>query len=107
MDKKFPDPKFIGEIKFKGKIELYEKLNQKSSRRFIHCLTDVSISNKTLGTFNLEKGKIYLLNLHTVGRNPALNRNNIWIAKRSIPFLQSKKLITETEKNLAHIAKSI
>ncbi len=107
MDSKFPDPKFIGEINFKGKIELYEKLNQKSSRRFIHCLTDVSISNKTLGTFSLEKGKIYLLNLHTVGRNPALNRNNIWIAKRSIPFLQSKKLITETEKNLAHIAQKI
>lgn len=107
MDSKFPDPEFIGEINFKGKVDVYEKLNQKSSRRFIHCLTDVVISNKTLGTFNLEKGKIYLFNLHTVGRNPALNRNNIWIAKRSIPFLQSKKLITETEKNLAHIAKEI
>lgn len=107
MDSKFPDPEFIGEIKFEGKIELYEKLNQKSSRRFIRCLTDVKISNKILGTFNLERGKTYLFNLHTVGRNPALNRNNIWIAKRSIPFLQSKKLIIETEKNLAHIAKTI
>ncbi|MFZ2226257.1 MAG: hypothetical protein WAV64_02375 [Candidatus Moraniibacteriota bacterium] len=107
MDSNFPDPEFIGEINFKGKIKLYEKLNQKSSRRFIHCLTDVAISNKTLGVFNLEKGKTYLFNLHTVGRNPALNRNNIWIAKRSIPFLQSKKLITETEKNLSNIAKKI
>ncbi|MCX6736693.1 MAG: hypothetical protein NTW73_01205 [Candidatus Parcubacteria bacterium] len=107
MDSKFPDPKFIGDIKFNGKIDLYEKLNQKSSRRFIHCLTDVDVSNDMLGIFNLKKGKTYLFNLHTVGRNPALNRNNIWIAKRSIPFLQAKKLITKTEKNLTHIAKEI
>ncbi len=107
MDKKFPDPEFIGEISFKGSIEIFEKLNQKSSRRFIRCLTDVTISNKVLGTFHLEKGKIYLFNLHTVGRNPALNRNNIWIAKRSIPFLKGRGLIKETEKNLAHIAKEI
>ena len=107
MDSKFPDPEFIGDIRFNGKIELYEKLNQKSSRRFIHCLTDVKVLNDVLGTFNLAKGKTYLFNLHTVGRNPALNRNNIWIAKRNIPSLQAKKLITETEKNLAHIAKEI
>lgn len=107
MDNKFPSPEFFGEISFNGEIELYEKLNEKSSRRFIKCITDVVISNKVLGTFNLKKGKTYLFNLHTVGRNPALNRNNVWIAKRSIPFLQSKKLIVETEKNLAHIAKEI
>ncbi len=107
MDSKFPDPEFIGDIRFNGKIELYEKLNQKSSRRFIHCLTDVKVLNNVLGTFNLAKGKTYLFNLHTGGLNPALNRNNIWIAKRSIPFLQGKKLITKTEKNLARIAKEI
>ena len=107
MDSKFPDPEFIRDIRFNGKIELYEKLNEKSSRRFIHCLTDVKVSNDVLGIFNLAKGKTYLFNLHTVGRNPALNRNNIWIAKRSIPFLQAKKLITETGKNLARIAKEI
>jgi len=107
MDSKFPDPKFIGDIKFNGKIELYEKLNEKSLKRFIRCLTDVEVSNDVLGTFSLEKGKTYLFNLHTVGRNPALNRNNIWIAKRSIPFLQTKKLITETKKNLVYIAKKI
>lgn len=107
MDSKFSDPEFIGEVHFKGELELYEKLNQKSSRRFVHCLSDVAISNNALGTFNLEKGKIYLFNLHTVGRNPALNRNNIWIAKRSIQFLQDKNLIAKTEKNLKHIAKEI
>lgn len=107
MDKKFPDPEFIGIISFIGKIEVFEKLNKKSSRRFIKCLTDVIITNKVLGSFVLEKNKIYLFNLHTVGRNPALNRNNIWIAKRSISSLQTDKLIADTENNLAHIAEKI
>jgi len=107
MNKKYPDPEFIGEIHFKGKIQLYEKLNEKSTRRYVRCLTNVVVSNDMLGTFNLKKGNIYLLNLHTIGRNPALNRNNIWIAKRNIPFLQSKKLITKTEDNLTYIAKTI
>lgn len=107
MDKNFPDPEFIGKINFIGKIEVFEKLNAKSSRRFVKCLTDVTITNKVLGTFLLEKNKTYLFNLHTVGRNPALNRNNIWIAKRSIPSLQTSKLIANTEHNLAHIAKEI
>ena len=107
MDSSFPDPKFIGDIKFKGKIELYEKLNAKSSRRFIRCLTNVEISNGVLGTFNLDKDKTYLYNLHTVGRNPALNRNNIWVAKRNIPSLQKKRLIIDTEKNLVLIAGKI
>jgi hypothetical protein len=107
MDKKFPDPEFIGKINFIGKIEVFEKLNVKSSRRYIKCLTDVTITNKVLGTFILEKNKTYLFNLHTVGRNPALNRNNIWIAKRNIPSLQTSKLIADTENNLAQIAKEI
>ncbi len=107
MDKKFPDPKFIGKINFKGKIEVFEKLNEKSSRRFIKCLTDVIVTNKILGIFQLEKNKIYLFNLHTVGRNPALNRNNIWIAKRNIQSLQNKKLISNTNNNLNYIAKKI
>jgi len=107
MNNDFPDPKFIGEIEFKGKIEIYEKTNKKSLKRFIHCLTDVTISNKVLGVFNLEKDKTYLFNLCTMGRNPILNRNNIWIAKRNIPFLQENKEIIETKDNLSYIARQI
>jgi len=107
MDNKYPDPEFIGKIQFKGTVEVYEKLNEKSKRRYIHCLTDVVVSNDILGVFKLQKSQIYLLNLHTIGRNPILNRNNIWIAKRNIPFLQNKKLISKTEENMAYIAKTI
>jgi hypothetical protein len=107
MDESFPDPDFMGDFTIKGEVELYEKINQKSRKRFIRCLSDVEISSETLGLFKLEKNKIYLFNLHTVGRNPALNRNNIWIAKRSVPFLQKKKSLLTTEENLLNIAKEI
>ena len=107
MNPKIPGPEFIGDLRFKGTVEIYEKVNKKSYRRYIRCITDVVVSNKTLGTFILKKNKTYLFNLNTVGRNPNLNRNNIWIAKRNIPFLQNEGLIAETKKNMTHIAKNI
>lgn len=107
MDSKYPEPEFMGEFKCKGNFCLYEKVNEKSTRRFIQCNSDIEVSSEYLGDFKLEKGKIYLFNLHTVGRNPALNRNNIWIAKRSVSFLQNKKILKETESNLKKIATEI
>lgn len=107
MDSKFPDPEFMGEFKCKGNFCLYEKINEKSVRRYIQCNTNVEVSSNYLGNFMLEKGKIYLFNLSTMGRNPALNRNNIWIAKRSVSFLQNKKILSETESNLKKIASEI
>ncbi len=107
VNKKYPDPTFMGNFTFKGKIELYEKKNLKSLKRYIRCMTDIEVINKTLGSFKLLKDKIYLFNLSTVGRNPALNRNNIWIAKRSIPYLYDKKMILSSEKNLRKIAETI
>jgi hypothetical protein len=107
MEANYPDPEFFGDFEFKGEIELYEKINSKSIKRYIRCLSDVKVINKILGIFELKKGNIYLFNLHTVGRNPALNRNNIWIAKRSISFLQDSGLLTSTERNLSRIVKEI
>ena len=97
----------MGNFTFKGKIELYEKNNPKSLKRYVRCISNVEVINKTLGSFKLSKDKIYLFNLSTVGRNPVLNRNNIWIAKRSIPYLYDKKMILSSEKNLRKIAETI
>ncbi len=107
MNINFPPPRIFGEINFCGKIELYEKINPKSTKRFIRCLSDVIVTNKVLGEFFLKENNIYLFNICTVGRNPVLNRNNIWVAKRSIPFLQKKGTITSVEDNLNYIAKEI
>jgi hypothetical protein len=51
---------------------------------YIHCKTDVTIKNKVLGIYKLKKGKIYECFFVTMGRNPTLKVNNIWIAQRNL-----------------------
>jgi len=107
MNKRYPEPNFMGDFIFDGDFELYEKLNLKSKKRYLKCNSDVVVHNTVLGDFFLKKGEIYLFKLCTLGRKPTLDRNNIWIAKRNVPFLQGKGLIKEPEANLSLIAKGI
>jgi len=107
MNKEYPQPSFMGDFKFQGKMELYEKTNIKSVKRYVKCISDVFVSNEVIGDFELGKGNIYLFNLCTLGRKPTLDRNNLWIAKRNVSFLEKKGSISKTEENLAEIAKNI
>ncbi len=107
QNKGFPPPSVFGAIKLDGKVRIFEKKNDKSVRRFIYAKTDATIKNKILGEFKLERGKYYLYDMTTVGRNPTLARNNIWVAKRSLSYLQGKGLIKSAEENLKKIAKNI
>lgn len=107
MDKKFPEPVFMGDFIFDGDFELFEKLNLNTKKRYLRCVSDVVVRNNVLGEFLLNKGKTYLFKLCTLGRKPTLDRNNIWIAKRNIPFLQSRGLIRKPETNISLIAKGI
>ncbi|MEK7194191.1 MAG: hypothetical protein AAB660_00685 [Patescibacteria group bacterium] len=100
-------PEFMGPLEIVGQIEIFEKINEKSLRRYIRCISDVKITSSSVGEFLLQKGKIYLFNMTTMGRNPFLDRNNLWIAKRNIPFLQKKGLISGLEDNLLKIATKI
>ena len=103
-DQKMPPfPDRFGDISFSGKIKLYKKENEKSNRMYVHCITDVEIQNSVVGKFILKKGKTYEYKPSTVGRNPQLNRNNIWIAKRNIPNIIKKS----PEERLREIAKQI
>ena len=98
-----PFPKRFSPIKYSGKIVLYKKNNEKSTRMYIQCLSNVKVSCNIIGEFNLKKGHFYEYYPATVGRNPQLNRNNIWIAKRNM-----NKIITKSPKKmLKEIAKSI
>lgn len=106
-NKLYPEPVMFGDIEFSGKIKIFEKNNEKSTRRFIHAETDTEVYNDVLGKFHLEKGKYYLFNPSTMGRNPVLARNNIWIAKRSLPHLREKKYIKSDEENLREVAENI
>jgi len=83
-DKKYPYPDKFGDITFGGKIELYEKHNDKSNRMYVYCLDDVKVTNDVIGDFDLKEGKLYEYMPKTLNRNPVLNRNNVWIAKRNV-----------------------
>lgn len=107
MNNGYPEPIFMGDFVFNGDFELYEKLNLKSKKRYLKCISDVNIKNDVLGNFFLKKGEIYLFKLCTLGRKPTLDRNNIWIAKRNVPFLQNKGFIKKSEDNFLIIAKGI
>jgi hypothetical protein len=89
MSNKMPSPKEFGNFEYDGDIDIYLKTNYKngkiSSRRmYIHSKTDSVIKNKVLGVFELKKDKVYECWFVTVGRNPTLGRNNIWIAQRNL-----------------------
>jgi len=79
-----PPSKEIGEFEYEGEINIYKKKNEKSERMYLYCKTDVLVFNKVLGIFKLEKGKIYDCFFTTVGMNPTLKRNNIWVAHRNL-----------------------
>lgn len=95
--------KEIGDFFCQGEIVMYVKKNDKSNRVYIDCKTDSVISNKVMGEFILEKDKMYELFWETVGRNPVLKRNNIWIAHRRL-----EKILTEkVENRLKYISSNI
>ena len=108
MSNTLPEPKEFGEFEYEGDIEVYVKTNHKggkiSSRRmFIHSKTDAVIKNKVLGVFKLDKGKIYECWFITVGMNPTLKRNNVWIAQRNLVNIVSKKVERHIEEIRKHI----
>ncbi|MFA5382378.1 MAG: hypothetical protein WC356_04370 [Candidatus Micrarchaeia archaeon] len=97
MSNLMKEPEEFGEFTYKGDIEVYMKTNYKrnkiSSRRmYIYCKKTTIIKNKVLGTFNLEKDKIYECWFTTVGMNPSLKRNNIWIAQRNLKNIVKNSL---------------
>lgn len=98
-----PEPKEFGNFEYEGDAEIFLKQNRKSFRLYIYCKSDVKVKNKVLGTFNLEKGKLYECFFTTVGRNPVLKRNNIWIAQRNLPNV----LTSDVKGRLAEIAQNI
>ena len=93
----------IGKFKIEGSFKLFHK----KSKTFIECLSDVKIENNVFGFFKLEKDNFYNFNLETIGRDPKLKRNNIFISKRRIYQLLEKNLIANPEKILREIAQEI
>lgn len=96
MCNNMPEPKEFGKFEYDGEIEVYCKTNRKdgkvSSRRmYIIAKKDTKIKNKVLGIFELQKDRVYECWFVTVGMNPMLKRNNVWIAQRNLKNVVSKK----------------
>lgn len=92
-----------GDFLMTGNARFYQKTNRSSSRVFLHCESDCLVENTVLGKFKLEKGKSYLFSPTTIGRNPVLGRNNIWVAKRNINAISNRTV----EAKLVEIAEKI
>ncbi len=89
MSSNLPEPKEFGKFEYEGDIDVYLKNNYKngnvsSKRMYIYAKAKTKITNAVLGVFELEEGKVYECWFATVGMNPSLKRNNIWIAQRNL-----------------------
>jgi len=88
-------------------FSILEKVNPKSIKKFILCHSNVFVYNKIFGGFHLKKGKVYQFNLFTVGRDPKLKRDNIFISKKRIEELIKNGEIQNPESRLEEISKNI
>ncbi len=99
----YPVPKEFGEFRLQGQATMFIKNNDKSKRIYLDSHSDGFIDNKSLGKFELKNGKMYELYFTTIGRNPVLSRNNLWIARRNVHNI----IPDSVEQRIAHISQNI
>jgi hypothetical protein len=83
------------------------KLITKKKKTYIECITDVILFNNIFGEFTLKQGKFYSFNLATVGRDPKLKRNNVFIAKRRVYQLINENKIRKPDDIVKEIVELI
>lgn len=83
------------------------KLLYKKKKTYIECLSNVELSNEIFGTIYLKQGCFYSFNLETVGRDPKLKRNNIFIAKKRVYQLIDEGKIRKPEEVISEIVREI
>jgi hypothetical protein len=98
-----PEKKEIYEFKVTGRF----KILSKKKTKFIECISNVLIHNSIFGSFNLESGKYYKFNFETLGRNPKLQRNNLFISKKRVYELIGEGKIKKPEEIIEEISEQI
>jgi len=93
----------ISKFKIKGDF----KILKKKTTTYIECLSDIYLENDIFGKFKLEANKFYSFNLKTVGRNPELRRNNLFIAKNRVYQLIDDEKIRKPEMVVQEIVGNI
>ena len=99
----YPEPKEFGDFKLFGEVDLFVKNNEKSRRVYLDAKSNGRITNKMLGDFIFQKDKMYEVFFTTMGRNPILSRNNLWIARRNL----SNLIKDSATERIDYIAKNI
>jgi hypothetical protein len=98
-----PEREAIYKFNICGSFKLIKKLK----KTYIETISEVNIANDVFGEFSLEKGMFYTFNIPTLGRDPKLKRNNLFIAKRRIYQLINEKKIKTPEDVTLKIAERI
>lgn len=99
----YPEKEDISKFEIKGSF----KIIQKRKKCFIECVSNVAAKNGIFGKFDLEKDKFYSFNLVTLGRDPKLKRNNLFISKKRIYQLVEEGQIRKPEIIVEEITKNI
>ncbi len=99
----YPEKEDISKFEIRGSF----KIIQKRKKCFIECISDVTAKNGIFGKFDLEKNKFYSFNLATLGRDPKLKRNNLFISKKRIYQLVEEGQIRKPEIIVEEITKNI
>lgn len=99
----YPEKIEISNIAIKGSFTIFNK----KKKSYIYCLSNVCIKSDIFGVFELKKDNFYSFNLNTVGRDPKLKRNNIFIAKRRIYQLIDNGEITKPSDITIDIVRKI
>ncbi|MFC1978753.1 hypothetical protein ACFLVP_02080 [Chloroflexota bacterium] len=94
----------VSKFTVSGRFEILDKNNPKSYRCYINCLSDTTASSDVFGTFKLEKNKYYQFHLETLGGDPKLKRNNLWISKNRVRELLKSGAIEDPSKRIKRIA---
>lgn len=103
MENLMDPPSEFGEFHCDGSYHLFIKENVKSNRIYLYCDTNLVLKNRVLGVFEFKAGDMHQLFFNTIGRNPKLKRNNLWVAQRNLINILSES----TEDRLKKIAYSI
>ena len=64
----------------------------------------VRLENDIFGEYKLSSGNTYFFNLETVGRDPKLKRNNLFMAKRRVYKLVERGIINNPSEKINKIA---
>jgi hypothetical protein len=102
-----PNSKFFDFESFNGQYKIFEIQNQKSISYYMHCLSNIYAETKYFGSIELEKNKIYKYGISTLGRNPVLARDNIWISTKKLLHLINSDKIQSPKERLKQIAEGI